>query len=158
MGYEFRPGEIKTMIWLLTLFALAIGMLLPLQAGVNSQLRLWIGHPVLAALVSFAVGTVVLVGAALAVRAPWSGLAALPSVPWPLWTGGVLGATFVFTALLLAPRLGAAALIALTVTGQMIGSLAIDHYGLAGYPIHPVSISRVAGAILLLAGVALIHR
>jgi transporter family-2 protein len=146
------------MLLMFIVVALLIGMLLPLQAGINAQLRDVLGHPVLAALISFTVGTAVLIGATFLMRAPWSGLARLPETPWTLWTGGAIGATYVFTAIILAPRLGAATLIALTVTGQMVGSLVIDHYGLAGYPVHPISIWRIIGGALLMAGVALIQR
>src|SRR5688572_2841107 len=105
------------MLLLLVLIALFIGMLLPLQAGINAQLRQWVGHPLLAAMVSFATGAALLLAASIAARAPFSGLSRLAEVPWQLWLGGLLGANYVFMAILLAPRLGAAALIALTVTG-----------------------------------------
>jgi transporter family-2 protein len=70
----------------------------------------------------------------------------------------VFGANYVLMAIILAPRLGAATLIALTVTGQMFASIVADHYGILGYPVHPVSMWRIAGAGLLLAGVVLIER
>ena len=59
--------------------------------------------------------------------------------------------------ILLAPRLGAAPLIAAVVAGQMLASVALDHYALAGFPPHPVTLQRVAGVILVIGGVALVR-
>ena len=76
-----------------------------------------------------------------------------------VYLGGspLLGATFVTSSIVLAPRLGAAVLIATVVAGQMVGSLFVDHYGAVGYPQHAVSVSRVVGVALIVAGVALIQ-
>ena len=140
------------------LLALLNGVVLPVQAGVNAQLRVGLGHPLLAAVTSFAVGTVALVACAAAARVPVPGVAGLARMPWWYWTGGLLGAAYVLAAVVLAPRLGAATLVAAVVAGQLIASLALDHFGLVGYPQHPVTPARVIGAALLLAGLWLIQR
>jgi bacterial/archaeal transporter family-2 protein len=57
----------------------------------------------------------------------------------------------------LLPSLGAATLIALVVAGQMLTTITFDHFGLFGLTPHPVSLSRLAGAALLIAGVILIR-
>ena len=72
-------------------------------------------------------------------------------------TGGICGAFYIVMTILLAPRLGAATLIGVSVTGQMLASLILDHYGLIGYPVHPVNVWRLAGAGLLLGGLVLIQ-
>jgi len=46
----------------------------------------------------------------------------------------------------------------LALSGQLIAALVLDHYGLLGLSVHPLSLWRVVGTILLLAGVALITR
>lgn len=139
------------------LFALLVGLVLPLQAGINSQLRIHVGHPLWAALVSFSGGTLALAVVLTVARVPWPAVGWIGRVPWWQWTGGLLGATFVTSAIVLAPRLGAATLVAAVVAGQMIGSLLIDHYGVAGYAQHPASLVRVIGVALVVAGVALIQ-
>jgi transporter family-2 protein len=60
--------------------------------------------------------------------------------------------------IVLAPRLGAATMIAAIVAGQMIASLVLDQYGLLGFPIHPISGVRVFGAALVIGGVILVQR
>lgn len=54
-------------------------------------------------------------------------------------------------------RLGAATTIALIVVGQMLGSLAFDHFGVLGIQAHPASLVRMAGAGCLILGVVLIR-
>ena len=76
---------------------------------------------------------------------------------WASWTGGIFGAIYIGISIVLLPRLGAAVMIALIVVGQMIGALAFDHFGLLGIPVTPASPLRMAGALLLIAGVILIR-
>jgi bacterial/archaeal transporter family-2 protein len=59
--------------------------------------------------------------------------------------------------ILLLPHLGAATVVALLVTGQMLGSLVFDHYGLFGLTQQPFDLFRLTGAALLIAGVVLIR-
>ena len=141
----------------LVLFAALVGLVLPLQAGINSQLRTHVGHPLWAAVVSFSVGTLVLAAVLAVTRVGWPAAGWVGRVPWWQWTGGLLGAMFVTSAVVLAPRLGAATLVAAVVAGQMVGSLVIDHYGIVGYPQHAMSVSGVLGVALVVAGVALIQ-
>ena len=139
------------------LFAALVGLVLPLQAGINSQLRTHVGHPLWAAVVSFSVGTLVLATVLAVTRVGWPAAGWVGRVPWWQWTGGLLGAMFVTSAVVLAPRLGAATLVAAVVAGQMVGSLVLDHYGIVGYPQHSMSVASVLGAALVVAGVALIQ-
>jgi len=142
---------------ILVLVAFLVGVMLPVQAGVNAQLRNGLGHPLLAAFASFAVGTVALGLVSLAARARLSG-APISAIPWYQWTGGLFGAFYIAAAVVLAPRLGAAAMIASIVAGQMVASLVLDTRGWAGFAQQPLTISRLAGGLLVIAGVLLINR
>ncbi|HVX89437.1 MAG TPA: DMT family transporter [Gemmatimonadales bacterium] len=142
----------------LILVAILVGVVLPVQSGVNAQLRIGVGHPLLAAFISFAVGTVALLGLNLAVRVPLPAGAAVTRIPWWQWTGGLLGASYIFLAIYLAPRVGAAALVASIVAGQMVTSLLLDHFGWVGYPQQPLTVTRAFGALLVIGGVLLIQR
>ena len=140
------------------ILALIAGLLLPLQAGINSELRSSLGHPVVATLVSFVVGTLALALVLLGLRVTWPAAVTLRGTPWWHWTGGMLGAVYVLVSVVVAPRLGAATMIATIVAGQMLASLLLDHFGLAGYAHHPINPWRVMGASLIIGGVVLIHR
>jgi transporter family-2 protein len=142
----------------LLLLAVFIGSLLPVQTGVNAQLRTFLGSPMATALVSFVVGTVGLLVAVLWLRTPVPLAEAWSHSAWWQWTGGLLGAIYIVTVVVLAPRLGAGTLIAAVVGGQMAASLVLDHYGLVGFPEHPISGLRLLGAALVMLGVALIQR
>ncbi len=139
------------------LLAVVAGFCLPTQAGINSQLNLWTRSPVLAAAISFAVGTCVLVLYALFARIPLPAGEAVSRHPWWIWFGGFVGAFYVGSTIVLAPRLGAASMVSTIVAGQMIASLVLDHYGLVGYSVHPVSWPRVLGVLLLVGGVVMIR-
>lgn len=140
------------------LLALLAGLLLPLQAGINSELRTTVGNPVLATLASFLVGTLALALVLLGLRVALPSPESLRTSPWWHWTGGALGAVYVLVSVVVAPRLGAATMIATIVAGQMLASLLLDHFGLAGYAHHPVNLWRLAGAALVITGVVLIQR
>jgi transporter family-2 protein len=143
---------------ILVLAALVIGIALPLQAGINTELRAWLGHPLQAAFLSFTVGTLFLFVLVLALRLGWTPQRPMGEAPWWIWLGGLLGVLYVSMTIVLAPRLGAATMLSAAMAGQMIGSLAMDHYGIVGFAVRSISAGRVAGAVLLLAGVLLINR
>ena len=132
----------------------AIGAIIPLQGLVNARLATALHGPVMAAFVSFLVGSVVLGTWLLVARTPWG---AVPDARFPawIWIGGLLGAIYVAVFTLLIPRVGAAAAICLAVFGQVIASLALDHFGVLQAQ-RPADWTRVAGALLVLLGVLLV--
>jgi transporter family-2 protein len=141
-----------------TTIAVAMGCFLAVQVAVNGGLRLRTGDPAHAALISTTISTASLLLYSVAiVRKPWPDPAQLTSAPWWIWTGGLLGAVYVATSLVLLSRLGGAILFASIVVGQMLATLAMDHFGLFGLPRHEVNPWRVLGAIFLVTGVALIR-
>lgn len=140
------------------LLAFLGGIFLTLQVGVNAQLRLLTGHPIYATFISFCIGTLLLFLSSLMAKAPWPSFVKLCQAPWWIWTGGALGASYLWLAMVLAPRLGATVLVGLIVAGQLIASLFLDHYGLLGFPHQPITLLRGLGAILLVSGVILIRR
>jgi transporter family-2 protein len=146
-----------TPLWPYILLAIAAGFCLPTQAGINTQLNLWSRSTILTATISFAVGTIGLAAYCLVLRVPWPMGGGLSRYPWWIWSGGLLGAFLVASTVVLAPRLGAASMIALIVAGQMLASLVLDHFGWLGYQVHPVNSLRMLGVILLIGGVVLIR-
>ena len=139
------------------LFAVIVGGGLTIHVGMNATVRLAIGSPVLATIVNFGVGLAALSVFAVATNAriaPGS----VATVPAWAWFGGLLGALFVASPSVLGPRLGASALLALTLFGQMVAALIVDHYGAIGFPQNPITPTRLVGAVLLVGGVILILR
>ncbi len=147
------------MSWLLMLpIALAAGMAAPTQFAINTQLRDVVGGPVLAAALSFLVGTVALFATTAVLRRSVPELGPLAGAPWWMWTGGLLGAFFVCASIILTPRLGAATTVGVFLTGQVVASIVIDHFGLLGVPVQSASLPRIGGALLIVVGVVIVQR
>lgn len=137
------------------LLVLLAGGMIALQAPTNVMLSKAGGSPVLAALISFAIGTAALLAVWLA-GGNRPGLAPFGALPWHAWLGGVYGAVYVAIAAYAAPRLGLATLITIGIAGQIVVALWLDHLGALGLPRSPVSPLRVLGAVLVVAGVVLV--
>ena len=125
------------------------------QQVLNASLRMNLGSPWWAGTVSYLVGLIAMLTVAL--LAPGPRFTFTGDAPWIAWAGGLFGAIFIGVAILMAPRLGVATTLALVVVGQMVGSLAFDHFGLLGMPQHPATLTRMAGAALLILGVVLVR-
>jgi len=139
------------------LLALVGGVLMAVQAPTNAILAKATDSPVLAALISFAVGTVALVLLLFAGSAPRA-LAGARALPWYAWIGGLYGAFFVAMAAFVAPRIGVGALLTAAVAGQLAAALALDHFGLLGLDPRPATLARILGLVLVFAGAFLVRR
>ena len=128
------------------LVAVLIGAVLPLQGLINARLGTHIGGPIVAAFVSFLVGTAMLGAYLLATRTPFLLQGSLKLPPW-VWAGGAFGALYVACFTLL--------MICLAVLGQVTASLLLDQFGILQAP-KPVDAVRIVGALLVLAGVVLV--
>ncbi|MHC5026512.1 MAG: DMT family transporter [Planctomycetota bacterium] len=145
--------------WILIAVVIVVGMLQPVQAGMNAEFRRHVAHPFQAGTLNMVIGAiVVLLVTTLFVRVGPPGPSAISAAPWWSLLGGVIGGAIVITMLISAPLLGAALLIACFVLGQLSSSVLIDHFGWIGYETRPLSMVRLLGIGLLLAGVLLIER
>jgi transporter family-2 protein len=143
---------------ILLFIALVAGMMGPLQAGLNGKMGRAIESPVYAALISFAVGTLVLFCYALATRIDFTSIRHAADTHWSVWGAGFLGAFYVTAAIILTPRLGAALTFGLVVAGQLVMAIFMDHFGLLGVPVQSLSWQRFAGIALITTGVILIRK
>ena len=139
------------------LLVFVAGGMVAIQAPTNAMLSRAGGSALLAALISFSVGTVALLLTWLA-SSNRPGAAAFAQVPWYGWLGGLYGAVFVAVAAYAVPKIGVASLIMVGIAGQIVMSLWLDHIGALGLPREPVNLGRIAGALLVLAGVILVRR
>jgi bacterial/archaeal transporter family-2 protein len=138
--------------------ALVLGAILPIQAAVNSRLAKTMGSSEIAAFISFAVGTVVLfIYLLLSKQLNWQG-APIRQSPWWIWIGGVLGTFFVAGIVIVVPRLGSVLAFTLVLAGQMLLAIIIDQFGWLGMSVREISMGRIAGVILLIAGVIMIRK
>jgi transporter family-2 protein len=139
------------------LFAVIGGALLAIQAPTNALLGKASGSPIVAAFISFLVGTIAL-GAAVAATSGRLFDPSLKQVPWYAWIGGFYGAFFVAVAAFGAPRVGLGVLLTAAIAGQLAAALVLDHYGLLGLARHPVNLTRALGLVLVLVGAVLVRK
>ncbi|MFT4159437.1 DMT family transporter [Shinella zoogloeoides] len=144
--------------FLWALLGIAAGACIAIQAPVNALLGRGLSMPVAAACISFLSGAIVLGIVMLATtsfegRAPdWRG----PDL-WLYVAGGALGTVYVTTAIYLTPRIGAAAVMAFAVSGQLLAGILLDRIGFLGMAVREISVGRIAGALLLVAGALMIR-
>ena len=149
-------------VWVLLVLAFVAGIAVPVQFAANSELRGAAGGPVTAAAISFVIGTaallLVVLGLLLSARGESPSVPAPSGVPWWAWTGGLLGGFFVTASIILTPRLGAATTLGFIISGQMVASVVLDHFGLLNLPTQPVSLVKLLGVVLVISGAVIVLR
>lgn len=138
------------------LAALMGGAILPVQVALNTLLRRYVGEPMQVTFVSYLAGTIASLVICFLARYPFPASASLSQTSWWMWNGGCLGTLYVWSTIFATPRIGAALALALTIAGQMIAALFLDHYGAIGLAKYPASPTRIAGAVLVVLGVSLV--
>jgi len=128
-----------------------------LQAPINSVLGKAVGTWQ-AALVSFAIGTVLLAGIVGVAAGGFGSIGEARHVSWYYLTGGLLGAAYVTTVLVTVRTLGAGGVTAATIAGQLTMAVVVDQRGILGAARHPITALRVVGVALRAAGTFLIVR
>jgi len=148
--------KMDTVLW--SLMGIIAGACIATQAPINAQLGRALGVPIAAAGVSFVAGAIAL----WAIAFLYSHFANIPinfgaPAPWTFVAGGMLGAIYVFSNIMLTPMIGAAAVMALSVAGQLVGGMALDRIGFMGIAARELSVGRVAGAAMVIAGALMIR-
>ena len=139
----------------LAVFLMAFtGGLIAMQAPINAGLGKSTGS-IAAAFVSFGVGTILL-ALIMVVAGQAGGVSSAFDVRWYYLVGGVLGAAYVFSALTAVSAIGAGAVAAATITGQLTLSVVLDRVGFLGLEQQAITAPRVLGIALLLAGTFLV--
>jgi len=147
------------MKYLLMFLTLLTGALLPIQAILNTRLGKQTGGPLMGSLLSFIVGLICLLVLNLVTNtSAVVNLKPATVMPWYIWLGGFLGAIFVGYITWVNQQQGVALTFALVVRGQVFGSLGIDHFGLLGSAVRTITLEKILGAVLIIAGIVLIKK
>ncbi len=145
------------MNWIFLVLAFLIGISNAVQSGVNAQLRESLNNPILAGITSFSLGLVILlIVFACFNQDPIPKIEDIRHIPLNRFLGGALGAFYVITVILIVRKIGSSNMMCLIIAGQMATVMTIDHFGLQGFAIHQITWPRLAGAVLVVAGVVLI--
>lgn len=147
------------MKYLLMVITFFVGAIIPIQAILNARLGRQIGGSLMGAFMSFFTGTIalfilnILVSSQVIIN-----LKQTVAGPWYIWLGGLIGAVFVGYITWINQQQGVALTFALVIAGQLFISLLIDHFGLFGSAIRTITLEKIAGVILIIAGIILIKR
>lgn len=135
------------------IMALLAGAAVASQAAINSRLaQAMLGQPLVAAMISFAVGTITLLLICLWKSDLSGALTQVPQLSFWKLLGGVLGAGFVFTTVFLAPKIGIGNMLFFIIIGQLLTAATIDHFGLLGMNVRPLSPHQILGLIIMACG------
>lgn len=141
------------------LLALLAGALVPFQTGSNTTLTRGLGNGFYATLVVFLVAAIAMLAMIVIQQQGIPPAAKLRAIPWYGWVGGgLLGAVYIYLLICLAPRLGIASVTGFVVAGQLVTAVLFDHFGFMGFALHPINWQRLAGVLLLCAGLLLIKK
>jgi transporter family-2 protein len=124
----------------------------------NGALRNAVTNPWLASLISFLPIVAFLACLVMCQPRPLPTLEGISAMPWWAPLGGLVGAIAVVAGLLFVNKVGAGAFAGLTITANILMSLAIDHFGWFGMEQHSLNGWRALGAALMVAGIAMVAR
>lgn len=145
----------KVFFYFLPVFA---GIAITIQSGINSQLRAAIQHPLLAAFISFIVGTIALAILLVLAKDAMPSMSQYAQIDWYKYTGGLLGAFVVTVTLISVSQIGAANMFVLIVAGQLVTAVLMDHFGVLGMRQDPISLQKLFGILLLIGGAYLVNK
>ncbi|MFD1066962.1 DMT family transporter [Oceanobacillus locisalsi] len=159
MNAKKRTAVVKDHSRLWILVGLATGMMPPMQTAINSSLRYEVDSFIYAAFISFVVGTVVLfimamlVNRGIKINRTSGDITLKPRH----FAGGVLGAAYIASNIILMPYLGVTLTLMSTILGQIVMGLIIDHFGMFNLPKYPIDRRRIIAVVMIVSGIALLN-
>ena len=146
-GKSSRVGPRPKLMW--RVMGILVGVYAALQAAFNGNLTKMLGSSIASGFVSYATGTILLL-----LLVVFSNQ--LPHKTtrgrWWMWLGGPVGALFVVGMAQLVPHVGPGVTLLVVLIGQLLGSMAIDHFALFGARKAHVTLFRLIGVAVLAGG------
>jgi transporter family-2 protein len=138
------------------LFIFLAGLMIPLAVALNARIGQTLKNPLFGAAAIPIAGLVFIILVMAFTRTEIPSVQEVVSIPWYAWLGGAMVTLYFIIMIFNAPKVGLGFAISLIVAGQLTMSMFLDHFGLLGLPVASFSWGRLAGAISVIAGVALI--
>jgi len=145
-------------ITLYLMIGIIIGMFFPIQASISSRLSSYSKTPLTASFIAFSLGSVILFIINLIVDP--AGISVGIDFSYPLYVfigGAITGVGFNVANIILFSKLGASVTTIITVTGQMVVGILIDHFGWFDVPEIPINITRTIGTIIMILAISLVQ-
>lgn len=130
------------------------GMIIPAMASINAALTLHLKNVSVAVVIFFAVALVF----ALTISFYFQGAQTLKTfrelakIPYFYFLGGLGVFLYITSISTIGPKFGIGNSVACVLLGQLITMTVIDHFALLGMPRVSISIERIVGMFLILAG------
>lgn len=140
------------------ILTLLVGFCLPILASANGMLSKSLGSPLTATLGVFLVATVVISLVVIGSKSPGITATSLSKTDWRMWTGGIFVVLNIITFTLAPQKIGVGNMIILFISGQIISSVLVEHYGLLNFPVQVISWPRAIGLCFIIGGVILVKR
>lgn len=142
----------------MSLLGVIAGVASTAQASVNSKIRESFKSPYVTTVLSF-IFSIIFMAALITVaeRNLYIPLGTIAEQPFWIWLGGSCGTAIILLNIVCLPHLGSARNVMIICFGQTLTGLVIDHFGLFGAPVVPMTIIRTAGAAVVIIGVALVN-
>jgi len=143
------------MIALLLIFLL--GIMTPIQTAANARLRLSVGTPLIASLVSFAIGSIFLSVATFIEKGTLSiSTDIIVGLPWWAWLGGICGLYGLTVNIIIFPKLGSMQTALMPMLGQITTGILIDTFGWLNAPVHESGVMRITALCFILGGIFMV--
>jgi transporter family-2 protein len=135
---------------------LLAGIGIPILAALNAALGRYLGNPVAAGAILFSVALL----STLITLAFYGqgGVTKIATAPRHLFLAGCLVAFYVLSITFIAPHFGVGNAVFFVLIGQLISAALIDHFGLFGANISPLTLNRAAGITIMAIGVWVTQR
>jgi transporter family-2 protein len=138
-------------------FGMILGIVLAVHLAMNGRVGGAINNPRVGNALFWCIGAL---GAVIIGLTGWKegALEPVKGINPLLLTAGLMGACLVFAIAWLIPQAGAGTVMLTLIAGQVLGGMALSHFGLLGSPVQPVSMTNLIGAVVMVGGVLLATR
>src|SRR5664280_1287174 len=134
--------------------AFLMGVILSVYLPINSAASKHLGSSIAASATFFVVATITSI-LILFLGGEYHSLVKLKTVPGYLHVAGIISAFFIVGTTFLIPKIGARTFFVLLVSGQILMAIIVSHFGILESPKDPVTLKKMAGAMLVIAGAVL---
>lgn len=142
---------------ILLLLSFLVGIMVVIQGGINSRLGILLNNSLLATSTALTMGASFTLIAVLITVRQFPSMHQLREIPIYMWvTGGLLSFLAVTLFYYIIPRVGISTTVTFGLAGQLIFAAIAGHFGWFNMPLEPITIKKIAGLFVMIAGVILI--
>ena len=143
---------------ILLILAVLVGMVIPVQIGLNSILDTQLKNPFFSSFLVFLVGAGGILLSALLAPQPIPSSSLIKGSHWWSYLGGLLGAVYILSLIILSQYINIGLLSILALAGQLLMSVVVDHYGWFGSEVNPINGMKILGLLCIGLGVYLLSK